>query len=119
MGEFDRLGESQLWKASFKLARALQPVLGAEASVMQSVARELPLIAGQAIFANSGFDRKIYLEELLHRMRQIEGSLYAYDGRQPLLRVWFRLDKLREAAFMEHDKVAHEQAPELLLARSA
>ena len=28
MGEFDRLGESQLWKASFKLARALQQALG-------------------------------------------------------------------------------------------
>ena len=119
MDEFDRLGESQLWKASFHLARVLQPVLGAEASVMQSVARELPLIAGQAIFANSAFDRKIYLEELLHRMRQIESTLYAYDGGQPLLRVWFRLDKLRVAAFMEHDKVADETAPELCFAQCA
>lgn len=119
MNEFDRLGRSHVWRSAFRLSRALQPIFGTREGILQAVIRELPLVAGQAIFANSGFDRRVFLEELLFRARQIEEALYCYAGDQPLLRVWFRLDQLREAAFIEHDKVAEEGVEEFRLSQSA
>lgn len=108
MMDFDRLGRSTLWRCSFKLSRALIGAYPAQETSARELGREIGTLAGQAVFALNDFDRRVYLEDILAHARRIEEMLHDYDGVIPLVRVWFRLGKLREEVFFELERSAAE-----------
>ena len=110
MMDFDRLGRSTLWRCSFKLSRALIGAYPQQEVSARQLARDIGTLAGQAVFALNDFDRRVYLEDMLAHARRIEELLHEYTGAMPLMRVWFRLGKLREEVFMELARSAAEAA---------